>query len=107
MTLSEDELAQLRAKVDELEAQIAAMRATDEVRETEMRSLELEVALKAEYIKRLERIEVEVVAPKDVHIRNLEAIIADLQGPASVDAQGPTGKTPSISRIAGLRRRKG
>lgn len=104
--LSDDELAQLRARVGELESEIGAMRAIDEVRELEMRSLELEVDLKAQYIERLERIEEEVVAPKDVHIRNLEAIIANLKGSAIADSQENSGRASPVSRIAGLRKRK-
>ena len=106
MSLSDDECARLRARVGELEAQIVAMRATDEVRLMEMRSLELELTMKAEYIERLERVEEEIIAPKDVHIRNLEAIIANLQSTASMDAQHSAGEPPSISRISPLRRRK-
>lgn len=104
--LGDDELAQLRARVGELESQIGAMRAIDELREVEMRSLELEVGLKAQYIERLERIEEEIVAPKDIHIRNLEAIIANLKGPAIADPKEDVERVAPVSRIAGLRKRK-
>ena len=104
--LNDDELVRLRARVGELETQIGQLRAIDEIREVEMQSLEHEVALKAAYIERLERIEEEVVAPKDLHIRNLEAIIAELRSSAPQESQATDSKVSSISRIAGLRRRK-
>lgn len=106
ISLSEDELAELRAQVTELKSKIASMQAIDEVREVELRSLELEVAVKAQYIDRLESIEEEVIAPKEIHIRNLEAIIDDLRRSASMDVKTANPKLSPVSRIAGLRRRR-
>ena len=105
--MRDDELILLRARVRELESQIDAMNAVDEVREVEMRSLELDVALKAQYISRLERLEAEVVAPKDVHIRNLEAVIADLESRANPDSPKVSARVSPVSRVASLRKRKG
>jgi len=93
--MSDDqELAKLHARIDELAAQLAEREAADQIREVEFRSLMQDVALKAAYIDRLERAQEEVVAPKDVHIRNLEAMIAQLTGntqePGTQEGQEPT-----------------
>ncbi len=105
--LGEDELEQLRARVRELEEQVEELLAVNDVREVEMRSLELDVSLKAQYIERLERIEAEVVGPKDVHIRNLEAIIADLQSEiAKSSSSDEPNSGPTPPRPGFLRKRK-
>lgn len=104
--MSEDDLAQLRARVEALESENAQMRQVDEVREVELRALQLEVALKAQYIERLERIEEEVVGPKDVHIRNLEAMIANLTASADRDPEQVPDTGAPTTRIPGLRKRR-
>lgn len=84
------EILRLRARVGELETLLAAREATDEIRELEYRSLIQDVAVKAAYIAKLEKAHEEVVVPKDVHIRNLEAMIAQLSSEGhEVDASQP------------------
>lgn len=77
MTEGED-LEQLARRVVELERELTRLVAEREVREVEIAALRADLALKADYLATLERIPDEVVAPKDVHIRNLEAIITQL-----------------------------
>jgi L-lactate utilization protein LutB len=107
MTIKNDEVTELRSRLDELEQQHAEMQLRDEVREVEVRSLRQEVALKAAYIEKLERVKEEIVAPKDVHIRNLEAIISQLQETTTPTFfRGNIRPTAQKSVISRLNRRK-
>jgi hypothetical protein len=94
-----DETGHLQQKIEHLERELAQRIADDDVREVEFRSLQQEVELKAEYISRLERIEDEVIAPKDVHIRNLEAIIANFKAEREPDRSGSGSSTSRTSRL--------
>lgn len=82
--MSAQEIEELLQRVADLEQQLSALREQDAIREVEFQSLRQDVALKAAYIAELESVQEKVIAPKDVHIRNLEAIIAELR--ANVEA---------------------
>ena len=101
-----DEIAQLQARIAELEMKVTSCKEDGEVREAEMRSLMKEVELKAAYIERLERFREEEVGPKEVHIRNLEAMITNLKGSVSPDLQEEPGRVSAVSRIVSLRKKK-
>lgn len=108
MTVRNDEMTELRSRVDELEERLSEMHHLDDIREVELRSLQQDVALKCAYIAKLERMQEDIIAPKDVHIRNLEAIIAQLQ--ESVSPPDFRGNTKPVitqkSRISRLSRRR-
>lgn len=107
MTVRNDEKTELQSRVDELEERLAQIQQLDDIREVELRSLQRDVALKSAYIEKLERMQEEIVAPKDVHIRNLEAIISQLQGITSpTDFRGNTQPVAQKSRISRLNRRR-
>lgn len=103
--MSNDEIAQLRARISELEKQISSCKEEEEIREVELRSLLQEVELKVAYIERLERFREEEVGPKDVHIRNLEAIIAGLSPQHSTDPKGDQASRASARSIFSRRPR--
>ena len=107
MTVGNDEMTELRSRLEELEQLLVEMKLRDEVREVEMRSLRQEVMVKAAYIEKLERFKDEIVAPKDVHIRNLEAIISQLQdGPAPDQRHTNSKPMAQKSVISRLNRRR-
>ncbi len=97
--MSEDDVTALRTRLEELEELLELRREEDDIRDTEFRSLQLEVALKERYIKRLERMGNEALGLKDVHIRNLEAQIAHLT--ASSDEQTPPDSTEGADPVRG------
>ena len=102
--MSAQENDELRQQVADLERQVAELREQDAVREVEFQSLRQDVALKAAYIAELESVQEEVIAPKDVHIRNLEAIIAELR--ASANAEPTDERRSLIGRAKGAVRRR-
>ncbi len=81
--MDESEITRLVARNNELERLFALWQEEEEVRATEFRSLQFDLDLQRRYVKRLERMCADELGHKDVHIRNLEATIAQLRGEQS------------------------
>ena len=103
MTDPSGEIDHLHRRIAELEGEMARLLEEREVREVELAALRADLSLKVDYLATLEKIPEEVVAPKDVHIRNLEAMITQLR--EALYAARPSERRGLVHRLAGRLRR--